>query len=419
VPAAHLTPSGERPPATPASALLVTPRWARDGGVGAHVQASAAVLARAGIEVTVLVGRIESEERFPGVSVRREAALNKVGEPISARLGDVLDGEPQIAHLHQVDDPEVVAAIQPSAPVVVSAHGYTACTAGVHYFRPGSECMRPHGPACIPHLIACAHARDPRRLPAKYRYASRGLAALRSADHAVSYSSAVDRHLAINRVGRRSIVPYFPTFEAHPEATEPSGRQVLFAGRVVPSKGVAVLIRAAREVDAEFLVCGDGWRLAAMRRLAGRLGVSARVHFPGWLAPADLAREIARSCVVALPSVWPEPFGLIGIEALAAGRPVVASATGGVGDWLEHGVSGLCVPAGSHRALARALQELLSDPSRSRAMGEAGRRAVASSFSAERHLEALLDVYRQARARWRSASHAQEAGLTLAGAPTH
>ena len=57
-----------------------------------------------------------------------------------------------------------------------------------------------------------------------------------------------------------------------------------------------------------------------------------------------------------MPSLWPEPFGLVGIEALAAGRPVVASATGGIGDWLEDGVGGLMVPPGDPGALARGTQ---------------------------------------------------------------
>jgi len=106
--------------------------------------------------------------------------------------------------------------------------------------------------------------------------------------------------------------------------------------------------------------------------------------------------------VVVMPSLWPEPFGLVGIEALAAGRPVIASATGGVGDWLEHGVSGLLVKPGDVQDLARALNQLLADPQRQRAMGIAGREAVNARFSPERHVAAVLEAYGEARARWQS-----------------
>ena len=146
-------------------------------------------------------------------------------------------------------------------------------------------------------------------------------------------------------------------------------RRVVFAGRVVKPKGLGVLIRAMRAVDAELVVCGDGMQLTAMRRLARRVGVERRVRFRGWLDAEQLAQELADASVVAIPSLWPEPFGLVGIEALAAGRPVVASLTGGIPDWLEDGVTGFGVQPGDVRALARALDELLADPARQQADG--------------------------------------------------
>jgi type III pantothenate kinase len=178
----------------------------------------------------------------------------------------------------------------------------------------------------------------------------------------------------------------------------------VFAGRIVRTKGVEVLIRAAREVDAEFAVCGDGRELDAMRALAAELGVQERVQFTGWLDAGELAEQLGGASIVVVPSLWPEPFGLVGIEALAAARPAVASATGGIPDWLEDGVSGLCVPPGDPALLAQALNELLDDPERRRKMGLAGKRAVAERFSAETHLDALLAGYRRARAGWASAS---------------
>ena len=74
--------------------------------------------------------------------------------------------------------------------------------------------------------------------------------------------------------------------------------------------------------------------------------------------------------------------------------------TGGVRDWLEDGVNGLCVRPGHAGDLARALNELLSDASLGQAMGAAGRRSVSARFNAERHLRLLLDAYRRAGARW-------------------
>ena len=130
--------------------------------------------------------------------------------------------------------------------------------------------------------------------------------------------------------------------------------------------------------------------------------MDGRVMFKGWLGPEQLARELADASIVVVPSLWPEPFGLVGIEALAAGRPVIASATGGIADWLDDGVSGLCVTPGDVDALAHALNELLADPQRQRTMGLAGRESVNLRFSPERHLAGILDAYANARATWGS-----------------
>jgi glycosyltransferase involved in cell wall biosynthesis len=231
-------------------------------------------------------------------------------------------------------------------------------------------------------------------------------------------------------VTRRAVIPLFATLAPHqphePHPTqgphepraphpprglrEPQGhagdgtaRRVVFAGRVVKPKGLGVLIHAMRAVDAELVVCGDGMQLTAMRKLAHRLGMERRVHFRGWLNPDQLAQELADASVVAIPSLWPEPFGLVGIEALAAGRPVIASLTGGIPDWLENGVTGVGVRPGDALVLARALDVLLADPERQQAIGAAGREMVAERFSPERHVAALLETYSTARAYWEAA----------------
>jgi glycosyltransferase involved in cell wall biosynthesis len=403
--------------ASPRSVLLGTPLWGRNGGVAAHVQASARLLAEQGLQVTVVAAKIDPDLHVPGVTVHHSTELFKAHLPIKARFGAAVSARPEVIHLHQLDDPDVVAALRVKAPVVVSAHGYTACAAGVHYFRPGHECARPHGPGCIPNLAlrGCAHVRNPRPLPASYRQTTRALAALRGADLAVAYSNAVERHLEVNGVTRRAVIPLFVTLALHPpqvRAEESTERRVLFAGRVVRPKGLGVLIRAMRAVDAELIVCGDGMQLTAMRKLARRVGVEQRVRFRGWLDAEQLAQELASTSVVAIPSLWPEPFGLVGIEALAAGRPVVASLTGGIPDWLQDGVTGMGVQPGDVRGLTRALDALLANPERRQAIGATGRELVAARFSPERHVGALLEAYRVARAGWEE-SGAAEGALAL------
>ncbi len=391
------------------SVLLGTPLWGRNGGVAAHVLASARALAQHDIRVAVLAERADPAVQVPGVSVYTSSKLFDRSASPAERLGDAFSAAPEVIHLHQLDHPELVSKMRNHAPVLVSAHAYTACASGLHHFRPGHECDRPHGPACVANMAlrGCAHVRNPRPLPGAYRRAGRGLQALLAADLAVAYSRVVERHLAVNGVARTVVVPLFSTMTPAQGSGHERRRRVVFAGRIVKPKGLGVLIRAARRVEAEFVICGDGFQTQAMRRLARGLGVERRVHFRGWLGERELARELAEASVVAVPSLWPEPFGLVGIEAMAAGRPVIASTTGGIGEWLHDGVTGLAVKPGDPTALAGALERLLGDTARQAEMGLAGRRLVAERFSAERHVNALMRAYGVARSVWeldRSAS---------------
>ncbi|MGO9490335.1 MAG: glycosyltransferase family 4 protein [Solirubrobacteraceae bacterium] len=382
--------------------LMVTPSWTRDGGVATHVMASAAALAAGGTEVHVLAATVDPAERAPGITFHESPELfNRRLEP-RERLGTAMEAAPGIVHFHQFEDPDVATLIQDRAPVVLSVHGYSACTSALHYFRPGEECDRAHGPGCAPNLLGrgCAHTYRLRWLPGSYGRATRSVRLLRQADLAISYSSVIDRHLEVNGARRRARVPLFSTLGTVRAGGHEQRRRVVFAGRIVRAKGAQVLVRAAQSLDAEFVICGSGRDEDYVRSLARRLKVQERVSFRGWLAPSELATELAEASVVAMPSLWPEPFGLIGIEAFAAGRPVVASATGGISDWLEDGISGVAVAPGDPRPLATAIEELLDDPERQRAMGAAGARSVAARFTAEHHVAALLEAYGSTRVDW-------------------
>ncbi len=218
---------GPGPETKPASVLLVTPRWCRDGGIATHVQASAAALAAEGLEVHVLAEEIDPSTELPGVSVIESRSLLDREAPAARRLAPLESLSPEVIHLHELDDPALVGELRRRAPVVISAHGYPGCTTGLWYFKPGQECRRGHGPGCIGNLAfaGCAHTHDPRPLPGGYRRTTRAVAALRAADLTISYSSAVDRHLAVNEIERRRIVPLFTTLEPAGEG----GREIAAA----------------------------------------------------------------------------------------------------------------------------------------------------------------------------------------------
>jgi glycosyltransferase involved in cell wall biosynthesis len=168
---------------------------------------------------------------------------------------------------------------------------------------------------------------------------------------------------------------------------------VAYIGRLTNSKGVHVLLRALRALPGVTLtVAGDGPERNALEALAVKLGIEKRVAFVGWIDAAERDRLLARARVFAMPSLWDEPFGIVGVESLAAGVPVVASAVGGIPSWLEDGETGLLVPRGDVDELAAALLRLLGDDELRLRLGEHGR-VAATRYSLDAHLDALLEAF--------------------------
>jgi glycogen(starch) synthase len=164
-------------------------------------------------------------------------------------------------------------------------------------------------------------------------------------------------------------------------AEPPDLRRVFFAGRLVPQKGVDVLLRAfgavlRRHPDAALVLAGDGEQRLYLERLANFLGIRRHVTFLGWTAGLDLPALYRSAVVTAVPSLY-EPFGLVALEAMACGRPVVAARVGGLCEIVEDGRSGYSVTVGDHLDLATRIAALLSDPELARSMGAAARRRAA------------------------------------------
>lgn len=166
-----------------------------------------------------------------------------------------------------------------------------------------------------------------------------------------------------------------------------------------PQKALDVLIRAAgplvREAPgARVLILGEGPMRGELEELIGELGLGAAVSLLGaW--PHEEVADFVESLDVAVSSSHFEGMPLAVMEFMAAGKPVVATAVGGVPDLIEDGVHGLLVPPGRPEALADALASLLRDPERGRALGEAARERQRSSFDFTRMVRALEARYRE------------------------
>ncbi|HSF08584.1 MAG TPA: glycosyltransferase family 4 protein [Nitrospirales bacterium] len=175
---------------------------------------------------------------------------------------------------------------------------------------------------------------------------------------------------------------------------------VVFAGRLTREKGVDVLLRAFGSLrhkvpNAKLMIAGSGHEQAALKTLVQDLGLEEAVSMPGRLNRNDLENLSKTAWVQAVPSRWAEPFGLVAAEAMMQGRAVVASATGGLQEIIEHGRTGFLVPPDDTEALAEKLSVLLLDQRLAETMGNAARSVARIRLSLARQVDEFVGVYEQ------------------------
>jgi len=184
-----------------------------------------------------------------------------------------------------------------------------------------------------------------------------------------------------------------------PRAAEAVPPEILFLGQVGQRKGAPVLVAALgrlakTDLDWNAEIAGDG-DSAAYRAEIDRLGLGARVHFPGWLQEADAHERLARAAVLVLPSEA-EGLPMAIVEAFAWGVPVISTPVGSIPDVLQDGVEGFLIPVGDDRALAKALERMIGDPELRRQLGANALACFRDRLDLAPYLERLVACWRAA-----------------------
>ena len=174
-------------------------------------------------------------------------------------------------------------------------------------------------------------------------------------------------------------------------------KQVLFVGRLEPVKGLLVLLDAVailrpKHPDLVLSVVGDGTLRSRIEADASRLGLSDIVRFVGYKSQAEIAALLAETDMLVLPS-FAEGVPVVLMEAMASGRPVVASRVAGVQELVHDGVTGFTVPPGDASSLAYRIDQLLEDRGLSERMGQAGRRVVEKDFNIDHEAGVLAQLF--------------------------
>jgi len=294
-----------------------------------------------------------------------------------------------VVYFHKVPQLPELQALPAHVRTVQMVHDHDLCCPRKHkYFAvSGRVCNRPAGWRC--YLDAAFVARDREQpLGVRLQSISSHLREMRrhwTLDSLLVGSRWMRDELLMNGApaDRVEIVPpAVPSGGAVPPGV-PEGDLVLYVGQLIRGKGVDRLLEAVARLEhpCRVVLAGQGNHESELRRLAQRHGIADRVDFRGWVAPADLGALYRAATVIAVPSRWPEPFGMVGLEAMHHARPVVGFDVGGIRDWLDDGRNGRLVPDGDIAAFALALGELLGKPGRARRMGLNGRLALDTRFS--------------------------------------
>jgi glycosyltransferase involved in cell wall biosynthesis len=197
----------------------------------------------------------------------------------------------------------------------------------------------------------------------------------------------------------RSKIHLAPLYTPVPGETPPITKdfeQLLFVGHLTHGKGLDVLIRALRLTShrARLCVVGSGRQEEFFRALVERLRLGDYVQFIGQKRPQELSWHYRRAACLVMPSRAPETFGLVGLEAMSHGLPVIASAVGGIPEWLEDGRTGLAVPPNDPVKLAAAIDRILGNTPLIEAMGRAGMERHRERFLPEHHATRLSSIFR-------------------------
>ncbi len=405
--------------------LFTLDTWGLIGGTERYAAVVVPALLERGHRVTVLC-REDLREGMADVPVIEVSELGAEGlsKEASRELARrVREAAPDVVYVSTLRNMAANALLVDLAPLVRFVHDHTLFCPGLNKYREdGETCRDPMGLVCLQRYwlgsgCVCfkpAGHKERFLTPLKELYRKhREIALVQRSSLCLTNSEYMRGELlkvgfspdrtSVLYLFTRSNTPHQPagTLAADVEGflAETQGPLLFTPARLtLPDKGVDFLLTALARVRSPFraIVSGSGPAETWLREKAIEEGLAERVFFTGWIDSAGIEALYARADIVICPSVWDEPFGLVGLEAMAHAKPVVAFDVGGIPEWLTHGETGLLVPRKDVDAMAQAVDRLLDEPGLASAYGQAGRRALFERFAPEQHVEQLESLLSQA-----------------------
>lgn len=387
----------------------ISKEYSTNGGVGTYLLNLCPALEAAGHKVIVIhadpnasLATSDASGQFFVEGFDRFVAENN-GRGSASSVVKILEAlKPDIVHIQSNNNFLLEHQIHLRFPTIKTLHVYDFCPSGNKFHHAlGKVCHHPTGPLCLPRMgyKRCLLSKRPSVIWWHYRRCVEANRNNAKYPKLIVASEYVKQQAVASRYPPTQIeaLPYFTELPELSTAADNGKNSILFVGRVVREKGLDRLLSAVSLVRTSWclIVDGDGMDLGRTKSIAHSLGLSGQIEFAGWADRERHLRFYREASVVVVPSIWPEPFGLVGIEAMSYGKPVVAFKIGGIPEWLEDGVTGFLITPYDVKQMADKISYLLEHPDLAHRMGMKGRTKVEQEFNMKKHITRLLEIYRE------------------------
>lgn len=364
------------------------------GGCESYVANTAALLANEGVE-NILLYSVEGWTE-PSFVKNFEQSF-----PLVEPLRQIKEIEPDIIYVHRLTDKKFMREIlQSDIPVVIFYHDHQLFCLREHKYKTISHktCTKPIGARCYP-CLGFVNKID--KFP-KLKFRTHFALSLQQRWHKkaqafVVASQYMKEHLIAHGYDPSKIIiaPLYSVAYLDKSPQFPQNGKLLFVGQILRGKGIEVLLKAMIRLPVEIscTFCGGGHQLHKFNKMAKNLGLADRVNFVGRVESVKLEKLYAEAEMVIVPSITPETFGLVGLEAMSFAKPVVAANVGGISMWLQHNENGLLFSSGNSEELAQAIIKLHKEPELRENMGKKGQKILQEKFRPQQHLQKIIQLF--------------------------
>lgn len=314
--------------------------------------------------------------------------------------------KPDIIHIHNVQNfisPLILLFIIKKWPTIKTAHDTRFfCPSNLWKVlkRENVLCTYPLGALCFNMGCLPFNTNSDSLLKSIHKFivVASEMLITRRVNKLIVSSDYIEEELVKNKFESRKIelVQLYTDKSVSKNHSQNKNNDILYIGRLEITKGIMQFIEVLINLPVfnwKASIIGVGNEMNRAIALVEKYKIADKVTFYGQLPPDELDLYYQKSTIVVVPSMIPESFSIVGVEAMAFGKPIVAFDSGGIKQWLQNGVNGFVVKRGDVQMMSLRIALLLNDMNLRKSMGTAGMELVETNFTKERYMGRMLDIY--------------------------